>query len=87
MPRTTENLSVRIAPEMREQLDRIATNMDRSRNWLITEAIQHYLDIYQWQVDLIEERLQKAESNDAVFVAHNDVLDRIEAKITARLAK
>jgi predicted transcriptional regulator len=86
MPRTTENMSVRIAPETRERLDRIAASLERSRNWLIAEAIEQYLDLYQQHTELIEERLQKAESGEGRFVPHDEVMDRIEAKINARIS-
>jgi predicted transcriptional regulator len=87
MPRTTENMSVRITPEMRERLDRIAASLERSRNWLVAEAIAQYLDLYQWQTELIEERLNKAESGEGHFVSHDEAMDRIEAKINARLSQ
>lgn len=85
MAQTTENISVRIEPEVRERLDRIATSLDRSRNWLVNEAIAHYLELYQWQTELIEERLTDAESSTAQFVPHNEVATRIEAKIRERI--
>jgi len=86
MARVNENLSVRIPPKMREDLDRLATSMERSRNWVITEAIEQFLEQHQWQIDLIEARLAKAEGDEAGFSAHDDVMDRIEAKIHARLS-
>lgn len=86
MSRTTENMSVRITPETRERLDRIAASLDRSRNWLVAEAIEQYLDLYQWQTELIETRLQKAESGEAHVVPHADVMDRIEAKINGQIS-
>jgi predicted transcriptional regulator len=86
MSRTTENMSVRITPETRERLDRIAASLDRSRNWLVAEAIDHYLDLYQWQTELIEDRLQKAESGEGHVTPHAEVMDRLEAKMNARMS-
>ena len=85
MARNTENLSVRIPLEMREELDRLAASMERSRNWLIAEAIEQYLEVQRWQVELIQQRLEEAESGKATFVPHNEVMKRQEERLRAKL--
>lgn len=55
------NVTVRISTETQEKLDQVAENFDRSRNWLINEAIDNYLDVYEWQEMKIKHRLRKAE--------------------------
>ena len=55
------NVTVRLTGETRDKLDHIAADLDRSRNWLITEAIDNYLEVYDWQEQKIRERLKKAE--------------------------
>jgi predicted transcriptional regulator len=84
MPQPTENVTVRMRPEVQHKLDKIAANLDRSRNWLINQAIEHYLEIYDWQTVRIRERLKQAERG-GTFVPHDDVMQHIEAKIKARL--
>ena len=61
MTETSGNVTVRLQGETRKKLDHIATDLDRSRNWLINEAIENYLDVYEWQEKQIRERLNKAE--------------------------
>jgi predicted transcriptional regulator len=84
MPQPTENVTVRMRPEVQHKLDKIAANLDRSRNWLINQAIEQYLDLYDWQTVRIRERLKQAERG-GTFVPHDDVMQHIEAKIKARL--
>jgi predicted transcriptional regulator len=60
MPR--ETLAFRIDPEKREALDDLAEALDRDRSYLINEAIEHYLDLNRWQVDLIKTRLAEADA-------------------------
>jgi predicted transcriptional regulator len=81
----TESLHVRIPQEIREELDRIATTMDRSRNWVVTEAIEQYLEVQRWQIDLIRERLAEAESGTATFIPHEEVMERHEKRLREKL--
>ena len=85
MARNTENLSVRIPLEMREELDRLAASMERSRNWLIAEAIEQYLEVQRWQVELIQQRLEEAEGGKATFIPHDEVMKRQEERLRAKL--
>src|SRR6266511_823774 len=68
----------RFPQEMREEIDRIAATLDRSRNYIVTEAIEQYLEIQRWQVERIRERLALAESGQAEFIPHEDVMREIE---------
>ena len=81
----TESLHIRIPQGMREELDQLATTMDRSRNWLVAEAIEQYLDIQRWQVDLIRERFAEAESGSSTFIPHEEVMRRQEERLKAKL--
>jgi len=60
MTQNTGNVTVRISTVTQKKLDHIASTLDRSRNWLINEAVDHYLDVYEWQEQRIKERLKKA---------------------------
>ena len=61
MTESSGNVTVRLAGETRKKLDHIATELDLSRNRLINEAIENYLDVYEWQEQRIRERLKKSE--------------------------
>jgi predicted transcriptional regulator len=83
MSQTTENVTVRLPPATQKKLGKIAASMDRSRNWLINQAVAQYLELYDWQTEQIRQRLLEAE-NGGQFIAHDDAMRRIEAKIQAR---
>jgi predicted transcriptional regulator len=74
----TDSLHIRVPQELREEIDRIAVSLDRSRNWIVTEALEQYLEVQRWQVEHIRERLTLAESGQAVFIPHDDVMREIE---------
>jgi predicted transcriptional regulator len=71
-------------PEVQQKLEKIATRLDRSRNWLINQAIEQYLEVYDWQAVRIRERLHQAEQG-GTFLPHEQVMQRLDAKIQARL--
>jgi predicted transcriptional regulator len=41
-------VTVRLEPELRERLDRLAKAQRRSRSYVATEAIREYLKVNEW---------------------------------------
>ena len=56
--------TVRLDPEKRKQLDAIAQQQDRSRNYVVNQAIEEYLDTHAWQVEHIRAGLAAAERGE-----------------------
>jgi predicted transcriptional regulator len=81
----TDSLHIRVPQELREEIDRIAASLDRSRNYIVTEALEQYLDVQRWQVELIQERLAEAESGNATFIPHEEVMNRQEKRLREKL--
>jgi predicted transcriptional regulator len=82
----TESLHARIPQETIEALDRIADSIGRSRNWVFNEALKQYVDIHQWQLELIKERLRDAEQKDAKFISHDAIIKRYEKRLKKKLS-
>jgi predicted transcriptional regulator len=57
----TIQISFRTEEKVREELDRIARSLDRSRNWVINEAIANYIDLHKWQLDQIKRGIRDSE--------------------------
>lgn len=68
-------LSVRVSPEIRNQLEALSSVTCRTKSFLAAEAIESYLAIHSWQVKAIEKSLAKADSKNAKFVSHAKVTD------------
>jgi predicted transcriptional regulator len=47
------NFTVRLDDDTRARVDRLATQLDRNRSWVIEEAIRTYLDQQAWLSDEI----------------------------------
>jgi len=66
-----ETITLRIDLEKKAALDAIATGLDRDRTYIINQAIDAYLDFYQWQIDEIKKAI--AEADAGKFASDTDV--------------
>ena len=56
--------TVRMDPDRQKQLDAIAQLLDRSRNYVVNQAIEEFLDTHAWQVAHIRAGLAAAERGE-----------------------
>lgn len=52
--------TVRIDPEKQQQIDQLARQLDRSRNYIVGQAIEEFLEAHAWQVEKIKAGLAAA---------------------------
>ena len=78
-------MHARIPQEILEELDGIAFSIGRSRNWVFNEALRQYLEVQQWQTELIKERLVESESPNADFIPHSAIMKRQEKRLKTKL--
>ena len=76
--------SVRLDANLSERLDALAVAVNRPKTWLIEEAVRRYVDEQAWQVQAIQEALDDYRSGNAELVTHDQVMQRLEAKIKAK---
>jgi len=57
-----EAFSVRADSKKVKQLDKIADQQERSRNYLVNQAIDQYLDLHAWQDAKVKEGILAADS-------------------------
>ncbi len=74
----TEPITIRTARETVSGIDSLAVAMDRSRNWIVNQAIESYLATNAWQVEKIREGL--AAARDGRVRDADEVLGDIAAK-------
>ena len=70
----SEPITVRAGTQMVAEIDALAAAMDRSRNYVVVQALEHYLAANAWQVDRIREGIAAAaagqvEPAEEVFAA------------------
>lgn len=73
--------SVRLDDEMARELDHLAAALDRPRAWLIEQAIANYIEEQAWQVRAIGEALDGYRGGRASVAPHDQVMERLAAKL------
>ena len=58
---TTAAFSVRTDSKKVKMLDKLARQMDRSRNYLVNQAIDQLLDLHAWQDVRVKEGIKAAD--------------------------
>jgi len=57
----TEAFSVRADSKKVKQLDKIARQQDRSRNYMVNQAIDQLLELHAWQSERVKEGIKAAD--------------------------
>ena len=74
-----ENITFRLENEKRVILDTIAAGLDRDRTYVLNEAVDLYLEVYQWQIAEIEAGVAEADTED---FATDEEVQSVFAKLT-----
>jgi len=75
MPNTT--ITIRTDPELAGKLAAIASAMDRSRNWVIEEALRQYVDTQMWQIEGIKAAIASLDKGEGI--PHEQVMADAQA--------
>ena len=62
--------------EKLKQIDKMAKSLNRSRNWVINEALDRYMEYEEWFVKQVEEGLQDVEGGNVV--SHEQMRERLQ---------
>ncbi len=62
-------------------VNQLAEKTDRSRNWIVTKAIEHYIALNVWQIGKIEAGIAAADRGE--FAGDDDV-GRVRKKFTSK---
>ena len=61
-----QTVSFRLETNKVAALDALAGSMDRDRTYLLSEAVQAYLDLQQWHIEQIEAGIAEADAGQVV---------------------
>jgi predicted transcriptional regulator len=79
----TEPVTLRLEPELKERLDRLAKATERSRAALAAEAVRQFVELNEWQVSAIEDGVRDAESGR--FIDHAQLKTKWERRLAAAM--
>jgi predicted transcriptional regulator len=77
--------SFRLDDDLGGQLEALAASLDRPKSWLIEQAVRSYVQEQSWQVQAIQEALEELDNGQVTLVPHDEVMTRMEQKLTAKL--
>lgn len=78
MPQRTASEPITIRTAKVAEIDDLARAMGRSRNYIVNQAIEQYLEVNIWQMERIREGISAA--GDGKFVPAGEVFAGIAAK-------
>ena len=73
MTEKSENLSIRLQPKVRTEVDRLAKLTRRSRNFIINEAVTHYVTEQAKFVESVKIAFEEADKG--VFVSEKSMTE------------
>ena len=57
-------MTIRLDDDVKHRLDDLAAATQRSRSFLVAEAIRAFVEAHEWQVGEVQAALQEAEAGD-----------------------
>lgn len=70
-------LTIRIDEKTKERLERLAEATERSKSYLVTTAINGFIEANEWQMRAIEKAIKSAD--EGRFVDHEDVMKWVDS--------
>ncbi|MDR3566442.1 MAG: ribbon-helix-helix protein, CopG family [Syntrophobacteraceae bacterium] len=80
MPGAT--ITIRIDPELAENIGALASAMDRSMNWLIEDALKQYVQEQMWQIEGIKAAIVSLDKGEGI--SHEQVMAEAEAVLSEK---
>ena len=77
-----EAFTVRTETDIVHQLDSMAESLDRSRNYLVNQAIKEYLEAHAWQIEKITQGIAAADRGE--LVDHDQVMQEMDHLINRK---
>ena len=72
--------TVRLDENLVSRVDGLAREMKRSRNWVIQEAVERFVDYEQWFIDQVQAGREAAAGDNTI--PHEQVMDEIREEVT-----
>ncbi|WP_295431260.1 CopG family ribbon-helix-helix protein [uncultured Thiodictyon sp.] len=74
------SITIRTDPELVDKVAALAVAMDRTRNWVVEDALRQYVESQAWQVEGIKDAMASLDQGEGVD--HDDVMAEMDALLT-----
>lgn len=68
-------MTIRLEPELKERLDKLATATHRSKSFLASEALREFVELNEWQIQETLGAIKEADAGD--FASETEVTDTL----------
>lgn len=69
----SKTMTLRLDAATLGRLDELATVTERSKAWLAAQAVKEYLELNEWQTQVIDAAVRRANGRGARFIDHEKV--------------
>lgn len=80
----TTTLTIRLDSHVRDRLERLAKATDRSKSYLVANAIEDFLSVNEWQIQETLKTIERADQPGAEFVDHSKVAEWLDSWGTSK---
>jgi RHH-type transcriptional regulator, rel operon repressor / antitoxin RelB len=74
---TSTTFTVRVDPDVKKRLEKLAKSTGRSRSFLAAEALDAYLDVNEWQIAGVKDAITSLDRGKTI--AHKEVKDWVNS--------
>ena len=64
MTKLTTTMTIRLEPELKSRLDKLASATHRSKSFLAAEAVREFIELNEWQIQELKEAIKEADAED-----------------------
>ena len=64
-------MTIRLEPELKTRLDKLASVTHRSKSFLASEAVREFIELNEWQIQELKAAIKEADAGD--FASDQDV--------------
>ena len=57
-------MTIRLEPELKSRLDKLAAATHRSKSFLASEAVREFIELNEWQIQEIKAAVKEADEGD-----------------------
>jgi len=75
-------ITIRTDPDLADKVAELALSMDRSRNWVIEEALRQYVETQAWQIEGIKAAIDSLDKGEGI--PHEQVMEKMEALLSTQ---
>ena len=72
----TTTMTLRIEPELKDRLSKLASATHRSRSFLAGQAIHDFIELNEWQIQELQEAIKEADAGE--FASNKEIDDVFE---------